>query len=286
MGLSSPLPWLQRARQEGWAVPGFAAYNLETVKALVATADRLRTPVLVQTTWSTIEHAGLRYLARLVELAASEASVPVALHLDHGRTLDQVKQCLEAGYTSVMLDASRMPYADNVKWVREAVRMAHERGVPVEAELGRIGGVEDASVADGHHVDYTDPEMAAAFVQETGCDTLAVAIGTAHGLYREPPSLDFERLTALRAAVPVPLVMHGASGVPDDDVKTAVRLGMAKVNFASELKAAFGSALRTYLSTHPEANDPREYFPAAVQAYVAVIAEKVGLVGSAGRADG
>ncbi|MCL6516660.1 class II fructose-bisphosphate aldolase family protein [Alicyclobacillus sp.] len=270
-----------RAQRQSWAVVGFAAYNLETVQALVQTADRLGAPVLVQTTPSNIDNAGIHLLAALVRAAADRVSVPVGLHLDHGDSIDRVRQCLEYGYTSVMIDGSHLPYAENVALTREAVRLAHARGVPVEAELGHVGGVED-DMAEAEAA-YTDPDLAADFVEKTGVDALAVAIGTAHGLYRGEPKLDFDRLRAIRKRVSVPLVLHGASGVPDAAIRRAIAEGIVKINIATELKIPFAAALRTYLVENPEDSDPRRYFKPAQSAYAAVVAKKIRLAGAEGQ---
>jgi tagatose 1,6-diphosphate aldolase GatY/KbaY len=284
MGLETSGRWLARAREEGWAVPGFAAYNLETVKTLIATANRLKSPVFLQTTWSTIQHAGLDYLALLARTAADRAAVPVILHLDHGQTLAQAVACLEAGYTSIMLDASRLPFEENVRLTQEVVRRAHAQGVTVEAELGRIPGVEDDLSVYAADSVLTVPAEAARFVAETGVDSLAVAVGTAHGMYARPPALDFSRIEQLKETVPVPLVLHGVSGVPNEDVRRAVQAGIAKINIASELKVAFAGALRNTLLTAPGESDPRKYFQPALDAYRAVVEDKVALAGSQNRA--
>ncbi len=284
MGLVSSVDMVEKARVGGYAVAGFAAYNLETVKALLMTAQELRAPVLVQTTGSTIDHAGLPYLAALVRMIADEVTVPVALHLDHGSSLDRVRACLAAGYTSIMVDGSHLAYEDNVAFVRAAVQLAHAQGVPVEAELGRIGGVEDDLSVDVHDAWMTDPDQAEDFVRRTGCDFLAPAIGTAHGMYHGVPKLDFDRMNALRQSVSVPLVLHGASGLPDELVRLAIGSGASKINIASELKQAFGQALREYLIEHPQENDPRRYFPPAILAYRQIVEAKIRLAGTDGQA--
>lgn len=282
MGLVSSLDMVINAQEHGHAVAGFAAYNLETVKSLLETAAELRAPVLMQTTGSTIDHAGLSYLAGLARIVSDTIDVRVALHLDHGSSLDRVRACLAAGYTSIMVDGSHLAYEDNVSFVRAAVELAHPLGVPVEAELGRIGGVEDDLEVDARDAWMTDPEQAREFVNRTGCDLLAPAIGTAHGMYRGVPTLDFTRLLAIRQAVSVPLVLHGASGLPDELVRRAIAEGVSKINIASELKEAFGGALRRYLVDNPEENDPRRYFPPAVSAYRAVVEDKIRLAGCEG----
>ncbi len=284
MGLVSSQGLLSQAQREGYAVAGFAAYNLETVRTLLETADALKAPVLVQTTGGTIDYVGLPYLAAIVGMVAQTVSIPVALHLDHGDSLDRVRDALSHGYTSIMVDGSKMAYEDNVAFVRAAVGMAHARGVPVEAELGRIGGVEDELQVADAEATLIDPDQAADFVARTGCDFLAPAIGTAHGMYRGVPHLDFDRLDQVREKVSVPLVLHGGSGLPDKLVVSAVKHGMAKINIASELKEAYGEALRAHLIAHPAENDPRRYFLPAAAAYRAVVEAKIRLAGAANKA--
>lgn len=268
------------ARQRGYAVAGFAAYNLETIRTLVETAESLRAPVIIQTTPSNIENIGIEYLVAIVKVAAERASIPVALHLDHGDSLERVEQCVKHGFTSVMIDGSALAYEDNVALAKEAVRIAHPFGVPVESELGHVGGVEEELLPQADHQLYTDPEMAAAYVRETGIDSLAVAIGTAHGLYKGEPKLDVERLSAIRSAVSVPLVLHGASGVPDYAIRTCVERGITKINIATELKIPYANALRLFLAEHPDESDPRKYFKPGQRAYAEVVRDKIALVGA------
>lgn len=284
MPLVTSRDMLAKAQQGGYAVVGFAAYNLETVRTLVETADMLKAPLMIQTTPGTIDNAGIEYLSALVRVAAEKASIPIALHLDHGDSLDRVRLCLEHGYTSIMIDGSHLPYEENVALVSEAVKMAHAKGVPVEAELGQIGGVEDDLQVDEKNAGYTDPDQAADFVERTGLDSLAVAIGTAHGLYIHEPKLDVERLSAIRQRVSVPLVLHGASGVPDELVRETVRRGIAKINIATELKHPFAHSLRDYFQEHPGETDPRKYFKPAQKAYAAVVEEKIRLAHADGKA--
>lgn len=284
MALTTSRDMVEKARAGGYAVVGFAAYNLETVKTLLMTAEELGAPVLVQTTGSTIDNAGLAYLAGLVKMVVKEVGVPVALHLDHGNSLDRVRACLAAGYTSIMIDGSHLAYEENVALVSEAVALAHAQGVPVEAELGRIGGVEDDLSVDDRDAQMTDPAQAQDFVRRTGCDFLAPAIGTAHGMYHGIPELDFERLQTIGRAVSTPLVLHGASGLPNATVRRAIEAGASKINIASELKQSFGQALREYLVAHPQENDPRRYFQPAIRAYRQVVEEKIRLAGADGRA--
>ncbi|MCF8566669.1 tagatose-bisphosphate aldolase subunit GatY [Alicyclobacillus tolerans] len=283
MPLTTTVEMFKKARQEGYAVVGFAAYNLETVRTLVETADELKAPLMVQTTPSNIDNAGIEYLAAIVKIAAEKASIPVALHLDHGDSIERVKLCLEHGYTSVMIDGSALPYEENMALVQEAVKLAHAKGVPVEAELGRVGGVEDDLSVDEADARYTNPELATEFVEKTGLDSLAIAIGTAHGLYKGEPKLDFERLSLIASKVAVPLVLHGASGVPDESIRETVRRGIAKINIATELKIPFADGLREYFRENPDGSDPRQIFKPAQRNYAAVVKEKILLAGAANR---
>ncbi|MCL6454173.1 MAG: ketose-bisphosphate aldolase [Alicyclobacillus sp.] len=277
---------LHGARRGGYAVAGFAAYNMETVQAVVEVAEELQAPVFIQTTPATIRSSGIRFLHAIVKAAADGARVPVVLHLDHGESYEQVIECLRHGYTSVMIDGSRYAFADNVALVREAVRSAHAVGVPVEAELGRVGGVEDDLSVDAQEAAYTDPEEARRFVELTGVDSLAVAIGTAHGWYHGEPNLDLQRLehVAAQLSADFPLVLHGASGLHDAQIKQTIVRGISKFNIATELKMPFAKALRDYFCANPTGIDPRTYFPQAKEAYKAVVREKILLSGSQGRA--
>lgn len=272
-----------QAQHNGYAVAGFAAYNLETIRALIETADALRAPVLVQTTPSNIDNIGLEYLVAVVRIAAGKASVPVALHLDHGDSLTRIEQCIRHGFTSVMIDGSVLPYDDNLSICQEAVRMAHDSGVVVEAELGHVAGVEDDNLSNVGKGMFTDPDMAREFVWQTKVDSLAVAIGTAHGVYQGEPLLDFERLSAIAKRVPVPLVLHGASGVPDEAIRESIRRGITKINIATELKIPYARALRQFLIEHPNEFDPRIYFKPGQRAYEEVVKQKILLVGANGR---
>lgn len=271
------------ARKQGYAVVGLAAYNLETLQTLIETADRLHAPVMVQTTPSNIDNMGVEYLAAIVKIAAQKASVPVVLHLDHGDSIERVHQCVDHGFTSVMIDGSQLPYEQNIAMVREAVAIAHAKGVVVEAELGKIGGVEDDLSVNAEDAHYTDPDTAVDFIQRTGLDSLAIAIGTAHGLYKGEPKLDLDRLSEIRRRVDVPLVLHGASGVPDAAIRETIRRGITKMNIATELKIPFASTLRKFLVEHPDESDPRKLFKTALKAYADVVEDKLTLAGAIGR---
>ncbi|MDQ0178288.1 tagatose bisphosphate family class II aldolase [Bacillus chungangensis] len=266
---------LLRAQKEGYAVPAFNIHNLETIQVIVETAAELGSPVILAGTPGTFSYAGRDYIQAIVEVAAKKYQVPIALHLDHHETLEDIKASVELGTKSVMIDASHHPFEENVKIVKEVVDYAHANGATVEAELGRLGGQEDDLVVDEADSFFTDPKAAKEFADKTGIDSLAVAIGTAHGLYAAEPKIDFERLEQIREVVDIPLVLHGASGIPEADVRRCIELGCTKVNIATELKIPFSSHLREYLVQHPEANDPRKYMEPAKAAMKAVVAEKI-----------
>lgn len=282
MSLVSSKEMLARARQEGYAVVGFAAYNLETVKAAIDMAETLRAPLLIQTTPSTLAHAGIDYMASMVKIRAEKAGIPVALHLDHGNSLELVKQCIAHGFTSVMIDGSELPYEENIHLTKSVVEVAHRAGVVVEAELGRIGGVEDDRTVDEEAARHADFALVEDFVDRTGIDSFAPAIGTAHGMYQSVPSLDLSLLGNIAQVVSLPIVLHGASGLPDYLVKDAIKAGIAKINIATELKVQFARSLRSYLVDHPEETDIRKYIGEAVLAYKAVVEQKIRLAGACG----
>ncbi|WP_405539382.1 class II fructose-bisphosphate aldolase [Streptomyces sp. NBC_00075] len=239
---------LLAAAREGTAIPGFVAYNLETVQGIVAAAEATGRPVLLQAGSSAFKHAGREALMTLALDAARRSSARIGVHLDHSRELDEIAACVEAGYTSVMVDGSHLPFAENVALTRKAVELAHDAGVWVEAELGALAGDEDVStdaVAAGGTM--TDPEQAAEFVAATRVDALAVAVGNVHGFTAEPVRLDLDRLAAIRDAVPVPLVLHGASGLPEEQLRGALARGVAKVNVNAELRRAYLRAVRDAL---------------------------------------
>lgn len=266
---------LLKAQKEGFAVPAFNCHNLETIQVMVETANELKSPVIIAGTPGTFDYAGRDYIQAIVETASKKYDIPIVLHLDHHTDIESIKKSLELGTKSVMIDASHYPYEENVKIVREVVEIAHKYGATVEAELGMLGGQEDDLIVDEKDSKYTNPTQAVDFVKRTGIDSLAVAIGTAHGVYKEEPKLDFDRLKEIRSVVDIPLVLHGASGVPEEAVRKAISLGITKVNIATELKIPFSSALRNYLVNHPEANDPRKYMEDAKKAMKEVVKEKI-----------
>lgn len=266
---------LLKAQKEGYAVPAFNCHNLETIQVIAETASELKSPVIIAGTPGTFDYAGRDYIQSIIETAAKKYNVPIIIHLDHHTDINSIKESLELGTKSVMIDASHYSYEENIKIVSDVVKLAHGYGATVEAELGMLGGQEDNLIVDEKDSKYTNSSQAADFVKRTGIDSLAVAIGTAHGLYKEEPKLDFERLKEIRGVVDIPLVLHGASGVPEESVRKAISLGITKVNIATELKIPFSNELRKYLIEHPEANDPRKYMADAKKAMADVVKEKI-----------
>jgi tagatose 1,6-diphosphate aldolase GatY/KbaY len=283
MGLVTTKKFLLDAQKNGYGVCGFNIHNLETLKAAISTAFEERAPIILQATPGTVRFAGAEYLASMAKVASEKYDIPIAMHLDHGEDYGMVMECLRAGFTSIMIDGSQLPYDENITLVKKVVEAAHLMGVPVEAELGTIGGIEDDLVVDVNEL-YTDPKVAVDFVAKTGIDSLAIAIGTAHGLYKKKPQLDFDRLAQIRQRVAIPLVLHGASDLPDESVRRCIELGINKINIATELKIAFSGAIKTVFNTKSEENDPRKLFTPGIEAMKAVVKNKLYLTGSAGKA--
>ena len=270
---------LKKAQEGGYAVGAFNAENMEMVQAIIAAAEAEKAPVIVQTTPGTLKYASPACFAGLVERLAKQATVPVALHLDHGNSFEMASTCAREGYTSLMIDGSLLPFEGNVTLTKQVVEMAN--GLPVEAELGTVGGKEDTHAATAQ---YTDPAEAEAFVSQTGISSFAVAIGTAHGVYKGEPKLDLDRLSAVRERVSIPLVLHGTSGVPEDQVRECIRRGICKVNYATELRQVFTKAVRQSLAAQPEAYDPKKYLADGRSAVQARVQELIRLLGSNGKA--
>ena len=270
------------ARKRGYAVGAFNCENMEMVKAIIAAAEELRAPVMLQTTPSTVRYASLDMFAAMVAAQAKTAAVPVCLHLDHGSSFELAVQAINAGYTSVMIDGSKLPFEENIAVSKKVADVAAAVGIPCEAELGKVGGKEDdlVAVADTN----TDPMEARAFVERTGVTSLAVAIGTAHGFYVGTPVLDKERLTEIRKVVDIPLVLHGASGLTDEDVRDCVARGICKVNFATELRKAFTDACRQLAQDDPRAFDPKVFCKAGMAAVKALVMSRMKVCGCDGKA--
>lgn len=277
---------LRRAKAEKYAVGAFNVENMEMAMAVIAVAEETGSPVILQTTPSTVKYAGTELYHANVRALAEKAAVPVALHLDHGDNKDRVVSALCAGYSSVMIDYSAKPLEENIRMTKEIVELASAVGIPVEAELGKVGGKEDDTVADG--CAYTDPMDAVRFVRETGIESLAVAIGTAHGVYSTTPVLDVERLSEIEQAVAqvdagFPLVLHGASGLTPESVRECVQRGICKVNFATELRIAYTNGVREVLKDE-KVYDPKKYGKAGMEAVKKTVLEKMEVCGCLGKA--
>lgn len=284
MSLVSLAELLEKADRGVYAIGAFNCNNMEIVQSIVMAAEEEKAPVIVQASQGAIRYAGLGFIITLVRQAAESTSVPVVLHLDHGTSFDQVMECIRFGFTSVMYDGSHLPLEENIAQTKKVVDIARVFGVSVEAELGRIGGTEDdISVSDAEAF-FTDPDQAEKFVAETGVDALAVAVGTAHGQYRGEPKLDFERLAEISRRVPCPLVLHGSSGVPDESIVKSIERGVRKINIDTNIREAFVGAMRQALQENPAEIDPRKILGPARKAASHVIAEKIRLFGSSGRA--
>ncbi len=289
-----------------YAVPAFNINNLEILKAIMEAGVKLRSPLIVQTSEGAIAYAGMDYLIAMVKTAAKE-KIPIALHLDHGKDLNVIHECIKRGYTSVMFDGSSLPYKENVKKTQQVVKWARAKGVSVEAELGAIAGIEDFVSVEEKDAHLTDPKQAVDFVKQTKCDTLAIAIGTAHGAYKfkGDTHLDIERLKKIAKLVKNPIVLHGASGVDEDvvklaeyhgakigsargvldeDIKKAVKNGVSKINIDTDLRLAFTAGVREALDHMPTVFDPRKLMKPAMTLMTEVATEKIMLFGSEGKA--
>lgn len=289
MTLINVLPWLQRGQREGFAVGAFNANNLEQIQAVVAAAEAEQAPAMIQISYRALKYfgfndagPGLEYVVAAVRIAASHVKVPIALHLDHAPEA-LVRQAMQAGFTSVMFDGGELPLPENIAITRKLCAEAHDRGISIEAEVGEVpradsqGQFEPAS-------EFTDPQQAAEFVAATGIDVLAIAIGSVHAVRNKSVPLDLERLRAIRQRVTLPLVLHGSSGVADAHIAEGIRLGLSKVNIATQLNQTFTQALRQVLAASPDLIDPRLYLGPAREAQTQAIRERIRFLGAAGKA--
>ncbi len=307
MGLVTNNELMIPGRRDGYAVGAFNTSNLETTAAIFIAAAEKRSPVIVATSQSAIAYAGYDNIRAMVENMAREADVPASLHLDHGTDMEIITGCIEHGWTSLMIDGSHYPFDENVAATKAIVDLARPRGISVEAELGRLEGIEDEISVDSRDASMTDPDEAARFVERTGVDSLAVAIGTSHGAYKfkDEPRLDIARLERIAARVSIPLVLHGASavppevlelaqrygadlpgakGVPPTSIRQALEHGVAKVNIDTDIRLAFTGHVRQILTDSPKVFDPRKILGAARDGMAEVIKAKMDLFGSTGRA--
>ena len=270
------------AQSGGYAVGAFNCENMEMVQAVVAAAEEARSPVIIQTTPGTIRYGSTGLYASNVRAAAVNASVPVALHLDHGNKTGLVVNALYDGYSSIMIDGSALPFEKNVELTKTVSDLCANVNIPVEGELGRVGGKEDDSEqAENNYTDVHDAEL---FVQRTQVSSLAVGIGTAHGVYAKTPVLNVELLSELNRVIPVPLVLHGASGLSDETLSDCIARGVAKINFATELRIAYTNAVREFLQDNPKCLDPKDFGSYARSAVRELVVKKISICGCGERA--
>lgn len=285
MAIVNPLPFIKKAKRIKAAIPAFNIHTLEMLQAVVEVASETKSPVIIQTSKSTIDHIGLPFIVSNVKIASWVHNVPIALHLDHCTDYNTVIKCIREGYSSVMVDGSKLKYKENVSFVKEIVKVAKAVGVVVEGEIGRIRGTEVAIDIDNNDENLTLPKEAKKFAEDTGLDTLAVAIGTAHGVYKGEPKLDFERLEDIEKQVSVPLVLHGASGVNEKDLKKSISRGITKVNIATDLKVPMAQAIKDFFKENPSGYDPREYLGRGKAVVKEVIKQKIKICGVYGLLD-
>ena len=298
-----------KALKGKYALGAYNVNNMELLQAIVEAGEELQAPIILQISAGARKYANQTYLVKLVEAALATSTIPIALHLDHGEDFEICKACIDGGFSSVMIDGSKFPFEENIALTKQVVDYAHSKGISVEAELGKLAGVEDnISVSDKDAI-YTNPSQAKEFIERSGCDSLAVAIGTSHGAYKfaGDAKLDFERLAEIKAAVGAdyPLVLHGASSVPEDLVKVcndfgaqingakgvpeamfekAREMGIAKINVDTDLRLAFTGAIRKYFAQNPNDFDPRKYLGPARDAVREVVKRKIKIFGTDNKA--
>ena len=299
MPLVTTKEMFEKSIKEKFAIGAFNINNMEFIQAITEAADELKSPVILQVSSSAIKYAKMEYLIKMVEAAVETTNIPIALHLDHGPDFETCKKCIDAGFTSVMIDGSKYDFEENIKITKQVVDYAHSKGVVVEAELGKLAGVEDEVNVSEDEARYTDPEQAKEFVERTGVDSLAIAIGTSHGAYKfkGEAKLRFDILQKIKEKLPnTPIVLHGASsvipelvemcnnnggnipgakGCPDEMLKEAGRLGVSKINVDTDLRLAMTAKIREVFSTEPSAFDPRKYLGAARELIKETVANKI-----------
>ena len=312
MALVTTKEMFRKAYEGGYAIGAFNVNNMEIVQGITMAANELRAPLILQVSKGARAYASHTYLMKLVEAAVAETGLPIALHLDHGDSFELCKSCIDGGFTSVMIDASSKPFEENIAITKQVVEYAHDHGVVVEAELGTLAGIEDEVKVEEGHASYTRPEEVQEFVERTGCDSLAIAIGTSHGAYKfkpgTKPQLRFDVLEAVEKNLPgFPIVLHGASsvpqnfveeinkyggnmpgaiGVPEDQLRQAAKSAVCKINIDSDLRLAMTATIRKFFAEHPDKFDPREYLKPAREAIKQMVAHKiVDVLGCDGKAE-
>jgi len=276
--------FLPKAKANKFAVGQFNMNNLEFAQAITEAAKELNAPIIFGVSEGALKYMGMEYTVAIAKAAAEQSGLPIALHLDHGSSFEIAMKCIRAGFTSVMFDGSHHSFEDNIRLTKEVVRAAHAMGVSVEGELGTIGGVEDDISVDEENANLAKPEEAIRFYEETGVDALAIAVGTAHGMYVGEPKIRFDIIQKVADAIPVPIVLHGGSGVPDEAIRKAIEAGVGKINVNTENQVAMTQAVREVLNNDAKVYDPRKYLAPARKAMVEVVKGKIRLFGSAGQA--
>ena len=311
MPLVTSKEMFEKAYKGGYAIGAFNVNNMEIIQGITGAAAKLKAPVILQVSKGARSYANRTYLMKLVEAAVIETGLPICLHLDHGDSFEICKSCIDDGFTSVMIDASSKPFAENIALTRQVVEYAHDRGVVVEAELGTLAGIEDEVNVSAEDSSYTRPEEVEEFVSKTGCDSRAIAIGTSHGAYKfkpgTKPQLRFDVLEEVEKKLPgFPIVLHGSSsvpqefvekinkfggnmpgaiGVPEDQLRKAASMAVCKINIDSDLRLAMTASIREYLTMHPDHFDPRQYLKPARQAIEDMVSHKiVDVLGCEGKA--
>jgi fructose-bisphosphate aldolase class II len=272
--------FLPKAKANKFAVGQFNMNNLEFAKAIVQAAKEENSPFIFGVSEGALKYMGMEYTVAIAEAAAKESGLPIALHLDHGSTFEVAMACIRAGFSSVMFDGSHHSFEDNIRLTKEVVKAARAMGVSVEGELGTIGGVEDDISVDEADAALAKPEEAIRFYEETGVDCVAIAVGTAHGMYAGEPNIRFDIIEEVSKAIPVPVVLHGGSGVPDEMIKKSILAGVGKINVNTENQVACTNTIREVLANNSKVYDPRKYLGPATSAMVEVVRSKIQLFGS------
>jgi len=299
MPLVTTKEMFEKSMKEGFAIGAFNINNMEILQGIVDAAEKQKSPVILQASSGAIKYARIKYLMKMVEAAVEETTIPIAIHLDHGADFEACKMCIDNGFTSVMIDGSKYSFEENIELTKKVVEYAHSKGVVVEAELGKLAGIEDDVNVDAKDAMYTDPEQAKEFVEKTGCDSLAIAIGTSHGAYKfkGEAKLRFDILQEIKEKIPnTPIVLHGAStvipelvetcnkfggeipgakGVPNEILKEAGRLGVSKINVDTDLRLAMTANIRKVFGEKPSEFDPRKYLAPAREAVKEIVSYKI-----------
>ena len=282
MPLTTTNTMLACARKNAYAVAAFNCENMEMIQAIIAAGEEMNAPLILQTTPSTIRYAAPSLFAANVRELAEKVKIPVALHLDHGNSHELVQEALDSGYTSIMIDGSHFPLEENIAFTKKAVELCDKAGIPVEGELGHVGGKEDDTVSAGSG--YTDPQEALKFIEETEVLSLAIGVGTAHGVYAVKPVLNPQLISVLKKIIEVPLVLHGASGLEDEVIQDCIARGISKVNFATDLRIAYTRAVRDCLQNDPACIDPKKFGAAGREAVKKLTMNRIQICGCQGHA--